>query len=416
MSEDEFTSDECPTEPSSIDELINGSEVISLLQELVRINSPYFEEEEITEFVFQWLSRHDLNPQYHRVNEPDITGYEGRNVVARLSGTDDTAPTLLLNAHMDTVKISENWEKDPLSGRVEGGKLYGQGAADMKAGLAASMIALRTLDRLDYTLGGDLLFTAVVDEEGPYGLGTDQLIRDGVIDDCDMAIVPEPGPILSQDELSNPALILGARGRFLYDIQVRGQPGHAATPHGSINAVVDSGQLASAVTELPVDTDPRLGSGSICPLLIQGGSETLSVPDRCRLLVDRHVVFNETIESVKTDLEELVSGMALSSSVEIGFREVPHPEARYRPYITDENHPLVEALRQSSQRITNKNPSEGYFASVGDFNYLGDRAGLPTVIIGPDGGNIHSAGEYVSTDDTVVTTQIIADAALNLLT
>lgn len=416
MSRDEFEAGQQEPDPPSVDGSITDSEVISLLQQLVRIESPYFEEEEISEFVFEWLSRHDLDPEYHRVSEPAITGYEGRNVIARLEGTDDAAPTLLLNAHMDTVKIAENWQEDPLSGRIEDGKLYGQGAADMKAGLAAAMIAVRALDRLGSRLEGDLLFTAVVDEEGPYGLGTDQLIRDGIIADCDMAIVPEPGPILSQEGLSNPALILGARGRFLYEIQVRGEPSHAATPQGSVNAVVDAGRLANAITELPVGSDSQLGKGSVCPLLIQGGSETLSVPDRCRLIVDRHVVFDETIESVKEDLRELVSGLSLGSSVEIGFREVPHPEARYGPYVTDRNHPLVESLRRSSERVTNQKPAEGYFASVGDFNYLGDRAGLPTVIIGPDGGHIHNAGEYVSTAETVTTTRIIADAAMDVLT
>lgn len=416
MNGDEFDSDQNKADTTSPTASIISSDVISLLQQLVRIESPYFGEEEISDFVYQWLDRHELNPEYHRVTEPAITGFEGRNVIARLAGTDEGAPTLLLNAHMDTVKIADNWERDPLSGRIEDGKLYGQGAADMKAGLAAAMVAFRTLAQLDGPLKGDVLLTAVVDEEGPYGLGTDQLIQDGIIADCDMVIVPEPGPVLSQENLSNPALILGARGRFLYDMQVRGRPGHAATPQGSVNAVVDAGRLAEAITDLQVGVDSRLGSGSICPLLIQGGSETLSVPDKCRLVVDRHVVFDETKEMVEADLEELLTSLDLRSSVDIGFREVPHPEARYGPYITDEDHPLVNALRQSARSVTGKEPVEGYFASVGDFNYLGDRAGLPTVIIGPDGGNVHNAGEYVSTEDTVHTTQIIADTARNLLT
>lgn len=115
---------------AAIDEIADGighGETVSLLQELVRIESPYFEEAEIAKFVYDWLDERELDPEYHPVSEPEMTGFEGDNVLARLSGTDPTAPTLLLNAHMDTVQLVEAWTEDPLSGRIENGRLYGQG-------------------------------------------------------------------------------------------------------------------------------------------------------------------------------------------------------------------------------------------------------------------------------------------------
>lgn len=395
---------------------VDREETVALLQELVRIESPYFREDAAAAFAHDWLVDRGLDPEYQRVSEPDLTGFEGRNVLARLRGDDPDAPTLMLNAHVDTVELVEAWDEDPLSGRVEDGRLYGQGAADMKAGVAAAMAAFAAVADSEVDLGGDLLLAVVVDEEGPYGLGTDQLIRDGVTDDCDMAVVTEPGPILAQRDVDNPALFLGSRGRFLYDIEVVGEAAHASTPSRGRNAVVNAGRLAAGLAEMDTGDHPLLGSGSVCPLRVEGGSETLSVPARCSLVVDRHVVPGETEGSVVADARAVADALDLDSTVNVGLREVPHEGARYGPYVVDEDEPLVAGLQAATETVTGEAPALGYFRSVGDFNYLGHRAGLPTVILGPDGGNIHMAGEYVDVEDTVQVARILAAGAVELLT
>ena len=249
----------------------------------------------------------------------------------------------------------------------------------------------------------------VVDEEGPYGQGSNQLIRDGITDECDAAVVTEPGPILAQTEIENPALILGAR--FLYDITVHGHAAHGSQPQKGQNAVVDAGALAGALSGMDVGSHSKLGDGSVCPLLIEGGGETLSVPESCHLLVDRHVVIGEDAETVLADAERVAADLDLGSEVEVRFRESPAPDVRYGPYVTDEDHPLVESLGESAESVTGQVPAIGYFSSVGDFNYFGHRAGIPTVIVGPDGENIHGAGEFVYTDEVVDVTRILANAA-----
>jgi acetylornithine deacetylase/succinyl-diaminopimelate desuccinylase-like protein len=407
--------EDLPSNVSAVIDRIDSEDTIELLQELVRIRSPYFEETEIAEFVYDWLAVRGYDPEYHPVSEPHITEFEGSNVLARLQGTDPDAPTLLLNAHMDTVQLVEAWEEDPLSGRIEDGKLYGQGACDMKGGLAGIMVAFDALAAADVALAGDVLFTAVVDEEGPYGLGANQLIRDDIVEECDAAIVTEPGPILARGDIENPALILGARGRFLYDITVTGEAAHGSQPTKGTNAVVDAGRLADALTDIDVGSHEHLGDGSVCPLKIDGGSETLSVPEHCRLLVDRHVVIGETEDGVRADAEAAVEALALDSTVDIGFRDAPAPDVHYGPYVTDADHPLVEELCAGTEDITGDDPTIGYFASVGDFNYFGHRAGLPTVIIGPDGENIHGAGEFVYTDEVVEVARIVAAGCVSFL-
>ncbi|EMA36621.1 M20 family metallopeptidase [Halococcus hamelinensis] len=397
----------------TVTERIDPEATIDLLRDLVRIRSPYFEEDAITEFVFDWLDSRNLDPERHPVSEPDITDFEGNNVLARLDGTDPDAPTLLLNAHMDTVELVEAWDEDPLSGRVEDGKLYGQGACDMKGGLAGIMVAFDAL--ADADLQGNVLFSAVVDEEGPYGLGANQLLRDGITDDCDAAVVTEPGPVLAQEEIENPALLLGARGRFLYDVSVTGRAAHGSQPEKGVNAVADAGRLAAAFEDLTVGSHGKLGDGSVCPLQIDGGGETLSVPESCRLLVDRHVVVGETEDVVRADAEELIDDLGLESAVEVELREAPAPDVRYGPYVTDPDEPLVGALTAGVEAVTGTDPAIGYFSSVGDFNYFGHRAGLPTVIVGPDGENIHGAGEFVYTDEVVEVARIVAAGCVSLL-
>lgn len=404
---------ESTLDPGTVAAAIDPDETIDLLQDLVRIPSPYFEEEEIARFVHGWLDDRGLDPEYHRVSEPELTGYEGENVLARSTGSDPNAPTLLLNAHMDTVRIVDAWDEDPCSGRIEDGKLYGQGACDMKGGLAAVMVAFAALSRLD--LRGDVLLTAVVDEEGPYGLGSDALLRDGFVDDCDAAIVTEPGPPLAQSDVENPALVLGARGRYLYDIEVRGRAAHGSRPERGVNAVVDAGRIAEALDGLAVDSHPLLGDGSVCPLRIEGGSQTLSVPERARLYVDRHVVPGETKSRVRAEAEAAVADLDLESEVTVGFREAPADDVHYGPYVTDPDHPLVESLSDASRAVTGVDPATAYFTSVGDFNYFGDRAGLPTVILGPDGENIHGAGEFVYTDEVVSVARTVAAGAVDYL-
>jgi succinyl-diaminopimelate desuccinylase len=316
---------------------------------------------------------------------------------------------------MDTVQIVEGWESDPFAGRVEDGKLYGQGACDMKGGLAASMMAFDAVARSE-DVDGEVLFTAVVDEEGPYGLGTDRLLRDGYVDECDMAIVPEPGPLLAQEPVEHPAIMLGARGRVLVEVTVHGEAAHGSRPERGTNAVVAASKIATAVEErLPVGSHPALGAGSVCPLLLEGGSETLSVPETARLLVDRHIVVGETQSQVLADFEALVESLDLEVDVDIGLRESPEADMEYGPYVTDRDHPLVTALSDATRSTTGQAPDFGYFSSVGDFNYLGHRAGLPTAILGPDGGNIHSAEEFVYTEDVVDVARILADGLYRVL-
>ncbi|KAB1190566.1 M20/M25/M40 family metallo-hydrolase [Haloferax sp. MBLA0076] len=408
-----MSSDTTTETDAGVASAIDPDETIEVLQDLVQIPSPFFEEEAIATYIYDWLDERGLDPEYHTVSEPAITGFEGDNVVARIEGSDPEAPTVLLNGHMDTVQHVEGWDEDPTSGRIEDGKLYGQGACDMKGGLAAILVAFEALAERD--LDGDVLLTAVVDEEGPFGLGTDATIRDGVTTDCDVAIVTEPAPTITQQDIENPAIVLGARGRFLYEITVTGKAAHGSQPDMGVNAALDAARIADAISEMDLGHHEKLGSGSVCLLSIEGGGEPLSVPDQCELEIDRHVVPGETAESVLEDAQRVVDSLDLESDVDISLRETPEPDMYFQPYVTDENDPLVTPFFDSIRELFDTEPDVGYFSSIGDFNHLGGRAEIPTVIVGPDGANVHGTGEYVYVDEVVETAQLVADATSRLV-
>jgi len=206
---------------------VSRDEMIALLSDLVRIYSPYFREKDAVEYTYAWLKENDLPAELHHFSEDKITRFHGANVVGRLSG-DGNGPTVLLNGHLDTVEICEGWTKDPLGAELIGDRMYGVGALDMKAGCAAMLLALRAFAKSAKRFCGSVVYALVSDEEGPYGLGTDALIRDGLTDGVDVAIVLEPSSAFTDNAF--PTLCLGARGKGLLQPELSGAYCSVADP------------------------------------------------------------------------------------------------------------------------------------------------------------------------------------------
>jgi succinyl-diaminopimelate desuccinylase len=100
---------------------------------------------------------------------------------------------ICLNGHLDTVKLCNGWTEDPYGATIKDGNIYGVGALDMKSGCCAIMLAVKKFAENHKGFKGKLITTLVSDEEGPYGLGTNALIEDGLLKDVDFSIVGEPG-------------------------------------------------------------------------------------------------------------------------------------------------------------------------------------------------------------------------------
>jgi len=322
--------------------------------------------------------------------ERQRVGDLGFNIVARHRGKDG-APTVILNGHMDTVDVVDGWMKGPFDPVIEDGKLYGLGSADMKGGLAALIYAFKKAVQEKSPL--NILFTAVVreelDSEGAFALLNEI--------EGDIVFIAEP-----TDEMP----MLGARGRYVLDMVFKGESGHGARPDSGINAIECAAAFIEKLKELPLREHPKMGKGSVCPLKIEGGSDFLSVPETCKIVVDRHVVPGETRDSVMEEFTGLLESADIDCDAEISWhsRSTPFLE----PYEWSiENGFVKDFASLYIERYGGLKPVYGQ--SVGDFNAFGKM--MPTVVYGPKGSNWHASNEYVFTDSLIR----VSDFYVNLL-
>ncbi|SFH46964.1 succinyl-diaminopimelate desuccinylase [Tindallia magadiensis] len=397
-----------------VSQYIHLERATEILKDMVKIYSPYFQEKQIMEYVHDWLKQRGMDAMYHRYHEKKVTNFRGINVVGRMKGQDE-GPHVLLNGHLDSVEICEGWTKDPLGAEVENGKLYGVGSVDMKAGCVAIMMAVEAFVNTVEKFNGEILYTFVSDEEGPYGLGTDALLLDGITDYADVAIITEPSGTFSGNPF--PCLCLGARGGWVYTVTTYGKSAHAATPERGIDAVEEAAKLMMALKETELKEDPKLGKGSIAVIDFNGGGAACSVADKASFTVFRHTVTGEDLSYLRNEVDKAAKKAGLKGTYSMKFRDAPHPEnGGFHPYTVSESNPYTRAIKESIREVTGTEPTIDYFPSIGDFNYLGSRAKLPTYVFGPEGGNFHTSDEYVDLESIVKTSEVIYDYLKKILT
>ncbi len=396
-------------------EKIKRDDMVKLLKELITIKSPFFSETEIIEFLRGRLSYYNrLQTEVHRYEENKVTGFKGENLIVRLTGK-GTGPRMLLNAHVDTVPLCDGWTVDPFAGVEKDGRVYGLGALDMKAGVVICIFLLEALVEADIELSGDIVFTAVSDEEGPFGLGTHYTILDGIVDGCDCAVITEPSGPFAPGTEKFPCVALGGRGTAVYFVRVRGRSAHGANPEKGCNAVEDAARIITALTErLDLGSHPLLGEGTICITNLRGGDKYLLVPEEASFTIYRHTVEGDADGALK-EVKEIIESLNLESEVEVKLRDLPHPETFFRPWTVSEDNLLVNSLKKSSEEILGKELLTTYFRSESDANHIANRLKIPTVLFGPDGANYHAPDEYVDIDSMVDSTRVLLHTLVDLL-
>jgi acetylornithine deacetylase len=303
----------------------------------------------IAAFVASWMRSAGLSVS---VVEP-VPGRPSVVGIARGSGG---GRSLMLNAHMDTV--GAGGMASAFSPVVRDGRVYGRGAYDMKASLAAIMLAARSL--AGGGLRGDVIVCAVADEEVA-SLGTSAVLEQF---HADFGICCEPTEL---------ALCLAHKGFVWLEVETVGVAAHGSRADIGVDAIALMAPVLVRVKDLENTLragrrHPLLGTGSIHASLIEGGQEMSTYPSHCVLKIERRTVPGESgkdeIEGARVMLER--------------------PPSEVAP-----DHPLAMAIARAADHPTVIGAP--YWMDMALMN----AAGIPTVAFGPSGEGAHADVEWV---------------------
>jgi acetylornithine deacetylase/succinyl-diaminopimelate desuccinylase-like protein len=369
----------------------NIEEAAALTAHLVSIKSYPGEEGNAQRALGAWFTRHNIAHEFM------ATEGDRPNVIARIEN--GAGPTLLLNGHVDTVLAAQGWSCDPWQGKRDGDKLYGLGACDMKAGVAANMLITRALAQRQDSWRGTVIFTSVVDEEA-YSLGALALVKAQY--QADLCIVTEP---------SWPQAILGAVGKVLVRADITGKAAHGSWPSEGINAAVEGAKLVAKLDDLKLGQHPRL-TATQCVLSFHSGNAqyVITVPEQARFTINRHIVPGETGESVLAEMEALAE--RLHSPARFTFQLDP---PYYPPWEISPNHPMIQQFAHAYTAETGHAPSYGYSTGVADANYFAADLGIPTIYFGPRGEGLHQCDEWVDVPSIGSVVRVILRLAIHVL-
>ncbi len=313
----------------------------------------------------------------------------GRPSIVAISRGSGGGRTLMLGGHLDTVGVA-TWPGDPFAGTIDGDRLGGRGAFDMKGGLAALMVAAASVPERR----GDVVVTLVADEEfGSHG--TEEVLAAFT---ADAAIITEPSSL---------EITVAHRGFAWFRIDVTGVAAHGSMPEQGVDAIAHAARMMAALDTLAVTlvergAHPLLARGTVRISTIAGGVDAATVAPSCTLTIERRFLPGETPDHVEAELREalgdlLGSRATLTRLVARGaFEAAPDSEIR-------------AIVRTSTERVLERpavERGEPFWTDAG----LVAEAGIPCVLIGVDGGGAHADDEWASIRSIEQLTEILRGA------
>jgi acetylornithine deacetylase len=304
----------------------------------------------------------------------------------------------MLNAHTDTVGVAGM--SSPFTPRIEGGRVYGRGAYDMKGSLAACMLA--TVEAKRSPLAGDVILTAVADEEFA-SVGT-EAVAAGM--GADAAIVTEPTEM---------QIAIAHRGFVHLEVETHGRAAHGSRPELGIDAIAKMGRVLVGIEELDrrlrsTPSHAHLGSGSVHASLIEGGQEYSSYPARCVLQAERRTIPGETVVMVERELRDVVDA---AGSGDDQFSADLRALASREPFEVAEDESIVRMVRRCATAVLAAEPDIVGVPFWADSALLAG-AGIPTVLFGPRGEGAHAEVEWVEVADLERCVEIYVAVAAEL--
>ncbi len=362
--------------------------LIDLTQALVRIPSPSGAEDAVVE---------RITAAMRALGFDDVRVDPNGSAIGIIHGA-APGPTLLLDAHCDTVGVAagSTWTRAPYGAELDGGFIYGRGTADMKGALAAMIYAAATIDRM--RLAGHVAVSATVLEEVMEGVSLKTVMD---------AVRPDAVVIGEATQLN---LNRGGRGRAEIHLETIGKPAHSSSPELGVNAVHAMLRVVDAIERLPLRHDPLLGPAllALTDIVSDPYPGYSVIPSRCRVTYDRRLLPGETADDVLAQLASVstLAGAELHAGLAQGehraFTGAVLSGPKFFPaWAFPEAHPFVQRSLMGL-RAAGLDPQMRAYRFCTNAAYSAGKAGVPTIGFGPASeGDAHVVDERISVDELI---------------
>lgn len=371
---------------------VDAQEAVGFLADCVRVNTanPPGDEARLADLLARHLRAADVAADV----QPVAPGRA--NLLARLQGSGER-PTLVLSGHTDTVPSGEiAWEDDPWSGRVVNGRLCGLGAADMKAGLVAMVMAMILLRRAGGRLRGDLVLAATAGEEVDF-IGARAVVDSGALTGAGAIIIGEP---------TDGEVAVAHKGGVRLAVTTSGRTAHSATPERGVNAIVRMHEVIGRLrtVRFPAQVHSQLGTSTLSINTIRGGTASNVVPDRCQIDVDIRTVPGLDRDSVVESVRKAVGHLGFPVDVTV-VGSSPAVE-------TDPDAPIIRVALDAAARTSGRPRRVTALPYVTDASVYQPALGVPVVICGPgEPGMAHQPNEWVAVSRYLEAIRFYAEVA-----
>lgn len=309
----------------------------------------------------------------------DVEGVKNLFIYKKFGG----GSHLCFAGHVDVVPAGEGWETDPYEAVEKEGKIYGRGAQDMKAGVAAFTQAVKEAESFDGTLS--LLLTS--DEEGPAKYGTAHVLKwlekEGMLPDA--CIVAEP----TCEARFGDAIKVGRRGSINGVIEKRGKQGHAAYPEKSVNPIHKVAQVLHHMAGVNLDEgDAYFSPSQFVVTDIRAGMEVTNVtPGTLKMMFN---VRNST-QTTKEDIEAFVHRY---------FKEMDYTltlDQSAKPFVTNADTHIVRIIDAAIESVTGIRPKHSTAGGTSDARFIAEY-GIDVIEFGVKNDTIHAPNECTTPD------------------
>ncbi|MFX1316495.1 MAG: M20 family metallopeptidase [Promethearchaeota archaeon] len=422
----------------------NTEDYIDFFRELIKCESynPPGNEKNVALKIEEYLKDVDIKCEIFTF------GNNRANLLAYLNDNFDKK-NLLFNGHMDVVPPGneEEWKYHPLSATIKRNKIiYGRGATDMKSGLAALIIALKILKKLNLKLSGNLILNAVSDEETGGELGTKWTLENKLKSiKCDFAIIAEPTELKPLPK----AIFIGEKGRLEVKLITNGISCHASIPYIGKNAIYMMSEIIEnldRIEDFIPKIDPPISYDELKELIssafpdreifekilneqpalqnilkslttftkslniIKGGIKANVIPDFCEAIIDFRLLPGQNADMVLDGLKKLIRSLGYSIKGQptgdpkeiFVYIELLH-QSEPSLWKNWKNNQALKDFFRILERIYGKKPFYLIYPASADANYYRNNNFCPeTICCGPgNAGSAHSTNENIEIQDYI---------------